>query len=73
MPPKVRTPRFRARPSREITSPCFSRLIVLSRVIVSLPRLHRIKSLAGHLRHRILFREHSSASYVTLAFSRRGL
>lgn len=37
MPPKVRTPRFRARPSREITSPCFSRLIVLSALSYPFP------------------------------------
>lgn len=82
MPPKVRTPRFCARPSREITSPCFSRLIVLSALFVSLLRPYRIKSIAGRLRHLVYCVSRAFVVVVivilvvilcTLVFSRHGL
>jgi len=52
VPPEVRTPRFRARSSREIISPCFPHLILATLLV--LRRFYRIKSIVIRLRHRIV-------------------
>jgi len=63
VPPEVRTPRFRARPLREITSPCFPHLPALSTLSYFVDFI--VLKVQRHVYGIVLLRKYSPLSFFS--------